>query len=111
MSEVEQLEQQLEHFKHLKTRKRAAERLVNDADFRSLILHGFCRDDAARYVQEAGDPLLNAEQRADALAMAMASGHLKRYLQLQIQMGVTADRNMEDLEAAIVEARLEEGNA
>jgi hypothetical protein len=110
MSEVAQLEYQLEHVKILKDRKQAAERLAGNADFRAIVLHGFCRDDAARYVQESGDPLLTAEQRVDALNLAQASGHLKRYLLLQIQMGVTADRNIKDIEAALVEARYEEGN-
>lgn len=113
MSEVAQLEQQLEFNKQLRTRRLAAERLANNHDFRSVVLHGFCRDDAARYVQESGDPLLTADQRADALNMAQASGHLKRYLQLQIQMGGMADRNIADIEEALVEARgeeAEEGN-
>lgn len=110
MSEVTELEDQLERTKVLKSRSVAAERLASNHDFRLLVLNGFCRDDAARYIQESGDPLLNAEQRQDALNMAQASGHLKRYLQLQYQMGATADRNIADLETAIVEARHEEAN-
>ena len=108
MSEVAQLEEQLEFNQHLKARRLTAERLASNSDFKSLILHGFCRDDAARYVQESADPLLSAEQREDALAMAQASGHLKRYLQLQIQMGSVADRNIADIEEALAEVRTEE---
>lgn len=109
MSEVDQLETQLEFNKHLKARRLSAERLASNSDFRKLVLNGFCRDDAARYVQESADPMLNAEQRADALALAQASGHFKRYMQLQIQMGATADRNIADIEEALTEARAEEG--
>lgn len=109
MSEVAGLEYQLEQTKSLKHRREMAERLSKNHDFRVLIIDGFCRDDAARFVQASGDPALEPDNRADALAMAQASGHLKRFLQMQIQMGVTADRNIVELEEAIAEARLEEG--
>jgi hypothetical protein len=112
MSEVTvaQLEEQMEFCKHLQANKEMAERLAHNHDFRKLVLEGFCRDDCARYVQESGDPFLNNDQRADALHMAQAAGHLKRYLSLQIQMGGTAARNLADLEEAINEARAEEGD-
>jgi len=73
MSEVAQLENQLEFNKHLLEQKTRAERLARNMDFRKIILEGFCRDDAARYVQESADPSLSAENRADALNMAQAS--------------------------------------
>lgn len=108
MSEVADLEHQLEQYKALKQRREMAERLARNRDFRVLILEGFCRDDAARFVQESADPLLNDEQRADCLGMAQASGHLKRYLSMQIQMGINAERCIPDLEAAIAEDRIQE---
>jgi hypothetical protein len=111
MSEVAELEFQLQQIKGLQHRREQAERLSKNADFRDLIITGFCRDDAARFAQESGDPTLNAEQRADALGMAQASGHLKRYLMMQIKMGETAERNILDIEEALTEARLEEEGA
>ena len=109
MSEVEELEYQLEQTKGLKHRREQAERLSINPDFRSLIINGFCRDDAARFVQSSADPFLDKEQRADALNMAQASGHLKRFLQMQIQMGSTAERNMAEIEEALADARADEG--
>ena len=109
MSEVEALERQLEDTKGLQRRREQAERLSRNPDFRDLIIDGFCLKDAARFAQESGDPALPAEQRADCLAMAQASGHLKRFLSMQIQMGAVAGRNIEALEEAIAEARAEEG--
>ena len=109
MSEVAGLEYQLAQTKGLKHRREQAERLSKNSDFRALIIDGFCRDDAARFAQESGDPALTAEQREDALNMAQASGHLKRFLMYQIQMGGTAERNISELEDAIAEARAEEG--
>lgn len=109
MSEVEALERQLKQTQGLKQRGEMAERLARNADFRRLILDGFCRDDAARFVQESGDPALNEEQRADCLALAQASGHLKRFLSMQIQMGRVAERDIPNLEEALSEVRAEEG--
>ncbi len=83
--------------------------LADNHNFRKLILEGFCTTEAARYVQEAGDPLLGKEERADALAMAMASGHLKRFLSITIQMGNQAARNIASASADIEQIRAEGG--
>lgn len=108
MSEVAELEYQLEQNKSLKLRRDQAERLSKNKDFRDLIINGFCLNDAARFVQLSGDPALGEAERADSLALAQASGHLKRFLQAQIQMGAAAIRTIPELEEAIAEARLEE---
>ena len=107
-SQVEQLEEQLEQFKSLISVRQMAARLAQNSDFKTLILEGFCLHDAARFAAESGDPALSAEARADALAMAQAAGHLKRYLQMTSQMGQHAERTLSDLEAALDEARAEE---
>lgn len=108
MSEVQNLENQLELSKALVERRRLAIRLSENRDFKKLILDEFCGSDAARYVQESADPSLTLEQRADALNMAQASGHLKRYLSVTIQMGAHAERTMPDLEETLVDARQDE---
>lgn len=109
MSEVENLERQLEQCKKQKERQEITERLLRNPDFRLLFVEGFCRDDAARLVQESCDPVMDPAQRADCLSMAQASGHVKRFLTIQIQMGEIASRNISQLETAIAEARAEEG--
>lgn len=108
VTQVEELENQKKDAQKLAERGQMARRLASNRDFRKLILDGFCLEDAARYAQESGDPLLSAEQRADALNMAQASGHLKRYLSFQIRMGVTAERSLVELDEALTEARAEE---
>jgi hypothetical protein len=107
-TEVQKLEIQREEWKELVDRRQAAQRLAKNIDFRSLILDGFCRDEAARYVQMSCDPALAANERADALGLAQASGHLKRYLSVVTQMGSYAENQMGTLEAELVEARAEE---
>ena len=110
VSEVAKLEAERLIAKELIERRQMALKLTDNHEFRKLIIEGFCRTDAARYVQESADPFLTAEQRADCLAMAQASGHFKRYIAIIIQMGAPAERTLEDLDDALAEARAEEGS-
>ncbi len=84
-------------------RRHTIERLLNNPDFKTVIMDGFCRDDAARYVQESGDPMLDERQRSDALAMAMASGHLKRFLAITLQLGTPCESNIAEIDQALIE--------
>lgn len=105
MSLLQDLEQQRDKAKTLVEVRQMAMRLAQNHDFKKLILEGFCLSEAARYAQEAGDPALGREEREDCLAMAMASGHLKRFLSGCIQMGAHSERTMAEVEAAIEEER------
>lgn len=109
MSEVSNLEKQLSNAKLLVERRDTALRLANHPDFRKLILEEFCVQECARYVQSSADPALSVENRADALAIAQSSGHLKRYLSVVVQMGNVAENDLLPLEEALDEARAEEG--
>jgi hypothetical protein len=111
VNELAGLEKQLRDSKQLVERRQMALRLSENPDFRKLILEGFCLHDAARYVQESADPFLGVHERADALNMAQASGHLKRFLSVSVQMGAHAERTLPELEEAIEEARSLEGAA
>lgn len=108
MSEVDQLEYQKQEATLVLERTARLERLLNNPDFREVIIGHFSRDDAARSVQESADPSLTAEQRADALAMAQAPGHLKRWINAQLQMANYHRNNKVALDEAINEARLNE---
>lgn len=108
MSDVVALEQQLSNAKQLVETRRMALKLSNNHEFRKLILEEFCTNEAARMVQNSGNPALKAEERADSLAMAQASGHLKRWLSAQVQMGAHAEREIANLEAELEIARAEE---
>ncbi|MCF8861594.1 putative structural protein [Agrobacterium phage OLIVR2] len=56
--------------------------LLRNPDFQKIIMQEYIIDAAANFVASSGDPLLTKEQREDALAMAQAPGHLKRWLQI-----------------------------
>jgi hypothetical protein len=105
MSELAQLEEQQKNANQLIELKKAAIRLSINSDFKTLFQKGYFLEEAARMVQLASDPSLTKEQREDANDMAKATGHAKRYLSMIVQMAAVAERDIEELEAAIVEAR------
>ena len=109
MSEVYALEKQREDAKELLARRELALKLSRNPEFKQLILQEFCVNECARYAQSSGDPALNAEQRADALALAQSTGHLRRWLSVIVTMGNNAERAMPELDDAIEQARQEEG--
>jgi hypothetical protein len=109
MSEVSQLERQREGSLALIAERDLALKLSDNPDFKKLILEEFCVRECARYAQSSGDPALTAEQRADALALSQAAGHLRRWLSVKVRMGNQAEGQLPELEAAIEEARQEGG--
>lgn len=108
-SEVSALEEQRSNAKLLIERSQMAMRLEQNHDFKKLILENFCVEECARYARESASPALDAQSRADALALAQAAGHLKRFLSVTVQKGFAAQNEMPDLEEAIEEARAGEG--
>ena len=108
MSQVTQLEQQKSDFKAAIEKRGMASRLMKNRDFRKLILEEFCTAECARYAQASADPNLSKDEQADALALAQAAGHIRRYLNVVDQMGNHAENMMGRLDDAIDEARLEE---
>lgn len=104
---VQQLEQQRKDAEMLIERRNAAIRLSSNADFKRLFLDEYFTKEAARMVQLGGDPALSKEQREDALQMAMATGHTKRFLSVIVQQGAKAESEMDDLDEMIREAEAE----
>lgn len=108
MSEVTALEKQLEEAKVFITRRDLAVKLYNNPEFKKLIIDEFCGSECARYAQTSADPALDDRQRADALAIAQAAGHLRRYLSVIVTMGNQSEEMLDRLEAEIEAARQEE---
>lgn len=105
------LEQQLNKGKQSVELRNLALKLSDVPEFKKLILEEFCVKECARYAQLSADPSLGAAERADALALAQAAGHLKRYLSVVVRMGDVAESDQENLEEQIVIAREEEESA
>lgn len=109
MSEVttklDEMIQYRDNQKKLLDRRQAVQRLMKNRDFKRIISEEFMISEAARYAHTSGDPKINAEGRADALAIAQAGGHLQRYLDTILQMGAHAEREMPAIEEGIDDYR------
>jgi hypothetical protein len=105
--QISQMEKHIEKLKpHLELRDLVL-KLEMNRDFKKLILEEFCVNECARYAHLSADPNLNAQQRADAIGMAQAAGHLRRYLSTILLMGDRAEKDIKDNQEAIEEARQE----
>ncbi|MGE8135725.1 hypothetical protein ACQKO5_19130 [Novosphingobium subterraneum] len=110
MSTVAELEQQKVDFNAAIEKRKVLQRLMNNRDFKKLILEDFCVQECARYAQASADPNLSVNERADALALAQSAGHIRRYLNVLDIMGNAAENQMQRLDDAIEDARLDEAN-
>ena len=108
MSDIQALERDIENAKAVVAQRDMALKLSENREFRKLIIEGFLRDEAARYVHISTDPSLSAQDRADALASAQAAGHLKRWLNAIIRMGDAAASGLVEAEQALDEMRAAE---
>jgi hypothetical protein len=98
---LQQLEAGLEDAKQAVALRDTILKLTENREFKKVIRENFLETACARYARESADPILSDRQRADALAMAQAAGHLKRWFQLQIQMGDTAAQSIPSYESDI----------
>lgn len=105
---VEALERQLAGQKEIIEHQKMLQRLLGNRDFKKLVLDEFCVKECARYAQLSADPDLTAVQRADALATSQAAGHLRRWIQVKLQMGSAAESSLPSIEAELEQARFEE---
>jgi len=103
------LEQDIEGAEELVVRRNMALKLAANPEFRKLFNEEYFVTEAARLVQLSADPSLDLNQRADALNMAQATGHAKRYLSMIIQMGAHAERDLPEARATLDEMRAEAG--
>lgn len=99
--QVAGLEHQIEGTKRLIAHGEEVAQLVQNPLFRKVILEQFCTRDCARYVQESGDPLLPEANRADALALAQAAGHLRRWLDINIRLSGTEKERLLELQSEL----------
>jgi len=105
---IERAEKEIKDAKVLAERRAMALKLSSNREFRKLILEEFMIQECARYTHMSGSPQLSPEQRADALNIAQAAGHLKRFLSVVVQMGEHAERTLPKQEEDLDELRSQE---
>lgn len=108
MSDIQELEAQIQNHESLVAQRKLALKLSENPAFRKLFHEDYFTREAARLVQLSSDPSLTPAQRADALSMAQATGHTRRYMSMLIQMGAVAERELPTLHAELEELRAEE---
>lgn len=106
----ESLESQLENCQKLVERRDQLAKLCKNREFKALILEQFMTEDCANYARLSADPALKPENRQDALALAQAAGHLKRWMSVIERMGDQAASQLEDLRQNIDDVRAEEAS-
>ena len=97
---LNQVENQINQIEALVETRARIQRLTNNSDFKELINKRYFVEEAAAFAASAGDPALTKEQREEALTMALAPGHLKRWLSVQITMANTAEDQLPELKHA-----------
>lgn len=88
---IEANEGQLAGLKQSLKKAEELRKLVANPLFRRVILEEFCVQECARYAQLSADPTLSEAQRADALGIAQAAGHLRRWIEVIQRMAQTAE--------------------
>lgn len=106
MSELTELQN---HLKLLNTQvdlKKKTERLMDNPDFKAVILDGFCRDEMQRNMGLAVCDKLPADTRDLCNQLAKASAALHNYLNVNIQLGINAEEDIEAVNTRIEELRV-----
>lgn len=111
MSEIMQVEFDIEQAKAKVELRDRIERLLANPDFRAVIVQHFMTDECARYVGVSVDDNVSEAERKDALAFAQASGYLKRWIQVSCTMGNVAENTVSGLTETLAELRQEEAAA
>ena len=107
MSDIQALENQKKDRQREVAIRDLVLKLSNNREFKKVIEEEYCVQEAARFVEVAGNPNLNEQQRKDAMDAAMAPGHLKRWLNARIMMGYYAEHQIVQIDAEIEELRME----
>ena len=107
MSQIQELEaQKVELKKQVELRDQIL-KLSANFEFRKVFHDEFFKEEAARLVRIAGDPNLDEKQRDDAMQMALATGHVQRFLSANVLMGNMAEQTIHEIDSALEELRAE----
>ena len=107
MSEIQELVAQKEDLKAQVELRDQILKLSANHEFRKVIHEEFFQKEAGRLVRIGGDPSLDKQQRQDAIDMALATGHLQRFLSANVQIGNRAEQTIFEIDAALEELRAE----
>lgn len=96
MTEVQQVEKQIQELEKLIKFGEALERLTSNRDFKEVILDKFMIEECALNAQNSVNMALTQDQRNDCLSLAQSAGYLKQFLQITSQRCTKAMHDIED---------------
>lgn len=99
--QISGLEHQLAEAKKFVAHSAKVEQFTSSKLFKEIIEEAYFTQAASRFVHQSADPMLDDKQRADALNMAQAAGHFKRWIIAQEKLGETAESSIQQLEEQI----------
>jgi len=106
-AQIEGLEFQISKAREFIKFRETIQRLVKYPEWKAVMENEYFTEEAARLVHQSADPALDLQQRADALNMAQASGHLRRWISMQIKMANTLEDGLVTQEETLEEMRAE----
>lgn len=104
-NEVEELELEISQAQEMKGRGDAVKRLLDNVDFKAVVLDHWFKDEVVRLGHLVSDPQLTEQQRACVQRDLEAIGGFRRYLQTLEMFGFQAAQSLEEHEEALAEAR------
>lgn len=107
MSQYAELQAHIDLLKRQIKLKQQVEVLMTEQNFKDVILKGFCEDEMHRNMSLVVCDKLPVETRELCNNLAKASAALNNYLNTTIQLGITAEEDLEAAELALL--NLEKG--
>ena len=103
MSQVTELQDYLKILGKQVKLKEQTKRLLDNEDFKEVILTGFCQDEMSRCMQLAVREKMTADQRELYIQLAKSSAALDNYLNTLITIGNIAEEDMNEVQQQIEE--------
>lgn len=101
MSQLTELQDYLKVLGKQVQLKKMVESLMENNDFKEVILKGFCQDEMTRCMQMSVYEKATAEQRELYIQLAKASAALDNYLNTIVVLGRTAEEDMDEIQKQI----------
>lgn len=101
MSQLTELQEYLKVLSKQIEFKDQVNRLLENPDFKSIILEGFCKDEMTRCMQLAVSDRISPDLRDVYLQMAKSSATLENYLNTLIVLGTNAVEDKEEVSQQI----------
>lgn len=97
MSDIEEINISISEAKKKVALKNSLDRLTQDPNFERVILNGYFKEHAARLVMLRADPGMESAARQESLLRAIdAVGELQQYFRGVIQLGLMAEKSLQE---------------